>query len=62
MWDKLKVNLIEYLLTLKTIGGTLLIIQHRKNFAVGLITANSSTKMLALDLMENNDFQSYLNL
>ena len=62
MWDKLKVNLIEYLLTLKTIGGTLLIIQHRKNFVVGLITANSSTKMLALDLMENNDFQSYLVL
>ena len=62
IWGQPKVNLIEYLLTLKTIGGTPLIIQHRKIFPVGFITANSSTKMLALDLMENNDFQSYLVL
>ena len=55
IWGKLKVNLIEYLLTLKTISGTPLIIQRRKNFAVGFIT------MLALDLMENNDFNLILS-
>ena len=61
-WDELKVNLIEYLLTLKAIDGIPLIIHCRKTFAVGFITANSSTKMLALWLTENNDFQSYLVL
>ena len=55
IWGELKVNLIEYLLTLKTISGTTLIIQRRKNFAVGFIT------MLALDLMENNDFSLILS-
>ena len=55
IWGELKVNLIEYLLTLKTISGTPLIIQRRKNFAVGFIT------MLALDLMENNDFSLILS-
>ena len=61
IWGKLKVNLIVYLLTLKTISGTPLIIQRRKNFAVGFITANSSTKLLALDLMQNNDFSLILS-
>ena len=61
-WNELKVNLIEYLLTLKAIDGIPLIIHCRKTFAVGFITANSSTKMLALWLTENNDFQSYLVL
>ena len=55
IWGELNVNLIEYLLTLKTTDGTPLIIQRRKTFAVGFSTANSSTKMLALELMENND-------
>ena len=55
IWGELKVNLIEYLLTLKTISGTPLIIQRRKGFAVGFIT------MLALDLMENNDFSLILS-
>ena len=62
IWGELKVNLIEYLLRLKAIGGTPLIIHRRKTFAVGFITANSSTKIPALKLMENNDFQSYLVL
>ena len=60
IWGELKVNLIEYLLTLKTTDGTPLIMHCRKTFAVGFITSTSSTKMLALELMENNDFQSYL--
>ena len=55
IWGELKVNLIEHLLTLKTISGTPLIIQRRKNFAVGFIT------MLALDLLENNDFSLILS-
>ena len=57
IWGELKV---EYLLTLKTIDGTPLIIHRRKTFAVGFITTNSSTKMIALELMENDDFQYYL--
>ena len=60
IWGELKVNLIESLLTLKNIDGTPLIMHCRKTFAVGFITSTSSTKMLALELMENNDFQSYL--
>ena len=40
---------------MKTISGTPLIIQRIKSIAVRFITATSSTKMLALDLMENND-------
>ena len=62
IWCELKVNLIEYLLILKTIDGTPLIIHRRKTFAIGFITAKSSTKIPALKLMENNDFQSYLVL
>ena len=61
IWGVLNVNLIEYLPTLKTIDGTPLIILRRKIFAVGYITANSSTKMLVLELMENNDFQYILS-
>ena len=61
IWGEPKVNLIEYLLTLKTISVTPLIIQHIKNIAIGFIRANSSTKMLALDLMENNDFSLILS-
>ena len=61
IWGELNVNLIEYLPTLKTIDSTPLIILRRKIFAVGYITANSSTKMLALELMENNDFQYILS-
>ena len=61
IWGELNVNLIEYLPTLKTIDSTPLIILRRKIFAVGYITANSSTKMLALELMENNNFQYILS-
>ena len=60
IWSELNVKLIEYLLALKTIDSTPLILHRRKTFAVGFITANLSTKMLALDLMENNDFQYIL--
>ena len=56
IWGELKVNLIQHLLRLKAIGGTPLIIHRRKTFPVGFITANSSTKMSALELTENNDF------
>ena len=61
IWGEPKVNLIEYLLTLKTISVTPLTIQRIKNIAIGFIRANSSTKMLALDLMENNDFSLILS-
>ena len=51
IWGELKVNSIEYLLTLKTIDDTPLIMHCRNTFAVGFIISTSSTKMLALELM-----------
>ena len=62
IWGELKINLIEHSLSLKAIDGTPLIIPRRKTFAIGFITAKSSAKIPALELMENNDFQSYLVL
>ena len=51
IWGELKVNSVEYLLTLKTIDDTRLIMHCRNTFAVGFIISTSSTKMLPLELM-----------
>ena len=51
IWNKTIDNSIEYLLTLKSIDGTPLILHCRKTFIVGFITAALSTTMLALELM-----------
>ena len=45
---------------MKTINGTPLILHRRKTFIVRFITAALSAKILALELMENNDFQYIL--
>ena len=60
IWNETIDNSIDYLLTLKSIDGTPLILHRRKTFIVGFITAALSTRMLALELMRNNDFQYIL--
>ena len=54
IWSELILNVIEYLLILKTIDDTPLILHRRKNFAVVFITAALSKKAFAFDWANGN--------
>ena len=60
MWNETIESSIKYLLALKDINGTPLILHRRKTFITGFIVCALSTRMLALELLNKNFFSYFL--